>query len=85
MARPKGTKTKSPSEAAAAKPGSAKLAIAAFCYKCMGGGAAQKSHAIKAAVRDCPTTDCPLWKWRGYRSVTTKTKQHEFTPKDKPV
>jgi hypothetical protein len=85
MGRPPGSKPKTPAEQAKANPKNVKLAIAAFCYRCMGGGDGNNSASIKAAVRDCPTTDCKLWPFRGYQNITTKSKQYSFPIKDKPI
>lgn len=59
-----------PAEKAAARPKSAKLAIAAFCYRCAGGND-DNPHLSKALVRDCPSNTCPLWPHRGWQNITT--------------
>jgi len=85
MARPKNVKTKTPRENSAGHPKSAKLAIAAFCYRCMGGEDTNHPHTVKSMVRDCTSTDCPLWNFRGFQKVTTKGKGVAPKGKNKPV
>jgi len=36
-----------------------KTAMAAFCYECVG--------YLREEVRNCPSKNCPLWKWRPYQ------------------
>ncbi|CAI8970967.1 protein of unknown function [Methylocaldum szegediense] len=85
MARPPNVKTKTPREASANHPRSAKRAIAAFCYRCMGGEDTNHPNIVKAMVRDCESTDCPLWKFRGFQRVTTKGKGIAPRGKSKPI
>jgi hypothetical protein len=63
---------KTPREAALARPKSSLLAIAAFCFDCMGGASTENPSVTKAAVRDCKSTDCPLYPHRGWRKITTR-------------
>lgn len=62
-----------PLERSKQKPKSAILAIAAFCYRCTGGENSDQPSVAKANVRDCPSTDCPLWHKRPWRGVTTRS------------
>ncbi|MDP2786617.1 MAG: hypothetical protein Q8O79_00860 [Pseudomonadota bacterium] len=68
---------KTPREAALAKPKSSLLAIAAFCYDCMGGANSENPSITKAAVRDCKAADCPLHLHRGWRKITTRTRSNK--------
>lgn len=74
MARPKNSKSMTPVEAAAAKPKSAKLAIAAFCYNCMGANS-NRPHVTKTMVRDCTAKDCALYPHRGWQHITTNIRR----------
>ncbi len=51
---------------AKAHPKSWKLAIAAKCWDCVGGGADGTAHT-RALIRECPSTVCALKPWRPYQ------------------
>ena len=59
-----------PAERAQANPKDAKLAIAAYCFRCQNDGMGTP-HLIKAHVRDCTNQACELWRHRGWQHVTT--------------
>lgn len=61
-----------PIEKARANPTSNKLAIAGFCYRCVGGENSNKPNVIRASVRDCQAPDCLLWPVRPWQRITTK-------------
>jgi hypothetical protein len=53
-----------PLERARRNPQSRALAIAAKCWDCMGGDA---DPGIRARIRQCPITRCPLHAFRPYQ------------------
>lgn len=67
---PNGKPAMSPAEKAKRSPFSAKLAIAAYCYHECHCEKENNSHKTKLAIRDCPSTECPLWSHRGWQAVT---------------
>jgi hypothetical protein len=58
-------KYKSPIERAAAKPKSAKLAIAAKCYQCEG---EDSDPGWRKRIGGCSVKSCPLWNLRPYQA-----------------
>ena len=46
---------------------SMRLAVNAMCAHCMGCNAEHMESGYKKDVRDCKSTDCPLWHFRPYR------------------
>lgn len=69
---PRGPKL-SPSEKAKANPRNIKFAVAAHCYHDCQGEDAPNSHTTKLAVRDCMSTHCHLWPFRGWQDITGGT------------
>lgn len=65
--------TKSPMEAAKAKPKSKTLAIAAHCYHICRGEESSNSRIAKFEVKNCPDKTCPLWLHRGWQNMTGGT------------
>ena len=63
----------SPGEKAAKNPGDVKLAVAAYCYHDCNGETATNSHTTKFAIKNCPSKDCQLWRFRGWQDVTGGT------------
>jgi hypothetical protein len=68
--KPMAGERKSPREKAASNPGSAVLAIAAYCYHECQNEVAINSHKTKFAIKNCEVTGCPLWPFRGWKHVT---------------
>ncbi len=57
-----GIKPLNPTEKAKQKPQSRVLAIAAFCFECMGFAKSWRND-----VRDCTAKNCPLYRFRPYK------------------
>lgn len=57
---------RNPVEQAQAKPTSAKLAIKAFCWTCVGAGG---DPGAKFRVRDCTAPACPLYPHRPWQNA----------------
>ena len=60
----------SPREKAALHPKSAVLAIASYCYHSCFGQEDANSHTTKVDIRDCKSTECPLWPHRSWKTIT---------------
>lgn len=58
-----------PLEKSSAHPKSAKLAIAAFCYHTCHSADGISPTTVKAAIRDCAKSACPLWPHRGWQNI----------------
>ena len=69
----------SPAEKAKAFPKNPKLAIAAYCYHNCLGQDEVNSHTTKFEVKNCECTNCHLWPFRGWQTMTggTVTSMHK--------